>query len=273
MSDLTARASHFEFGENWLSFAREINPERISAAVLALERLFPSGELRGRRFLDIGCGSGLNMLAALKLGAAEVVGIDIDENSVKAARQVLSGLAAGANWQTSCASIFDVTPAQLGRFDVVYSWGVLHHTGNMWLAVTRAADLVAAGGLLAIAIYRKTMFCGMWKVEKRLYARMPRFAQAPVRWVCATAKLARRLLAGENPLAYVREYHRSRGMSWTHDVHDWLGGYPYESALADEVCERIAALGLQMVRQFGPRTPGIGLLGSGGCNEYVARRP
>lgn len=272
MRDLTQRASHFEFGENWLRFTEVVDEGRIAEAIRGLERLFPDGELKGKRFLDIGCGSGLVMLAALRLGAREVIGVDIDENSVAASQRLLTRFALEACWRASCASVFDLDPAQLRGFDIVHSWGVLHHTGDMWRAVAGASRLVAPGGLLAIALYRKTLFCGFWKVEKRLYSSMPASVQTPVRGLYHIALLGRQLVSGQNPIACVRDHHKRRGMSWMHDLHDWLGGYPYESALADEVSARVSALGFEMVRQYGPRTRGIGLLGSGGCNEYVARR-
>ena len=272
MRDLRQRSSHFEFGENWLRFAEVVGEERIAEAIIGLERLFPGGELRGKRLLDIGCGSGLVMLAALRLGASEVIGVDIDENSVAASRQLLTRFAPDACWRASRASVFELDPTQWGEFDIVHSWGVLHHTGDMWRAVEMASRLVITGGLFAIALYRKTLFCGVWTVEKRVYSSMPAIVQAPVRWLYQGALLGRLLLARQNPIAYVRDYRKRRGMSWTHDLHDWLGGYPYESVLPDAVSVRLSALGFEMVRQYGPRTGGIGIFGSGGCNEYVARK-
>ncbi|MFX8620485.1 50S ribosomal protein L11 methyltransferase, partial [Acinetobacter baumannii] len=50
----------------------------------------PADDFKGRSFLDIGCGSGLHALAAMRLGVARVVGVDIDPNSAATARHVLS---------------------------------------------------------------------------------------------------------------------------------------------------------------------------------------
>jgi 2-polyprenyl-3-methyl-5-hydroxy-6-metoxy-1,4-benzoquinol methylase len=268
MRDLRARASHFEFGRNWGDFVENVaNEDRISDAVRGLSKLFPDGELRGRRMLDIGSGSGLSMLAALRLGAAEVVGFDIDENSVAAARSLLERFAPGQRWQVSLASIFDASPGSSQRFDVVHSWGVLHHTGDMWAALANASQWVADDGMLAVALYAKSPFCGLWRLEKRLYTHMHPALQAATRGLYKAADVISKLAHGQNPIKFIRNY-RVRGMSWTHDVHDWLGGYPYQSASPEEVHQHLATLGFSMVRE---NIHGYELLGSS-CDEYVARR-
>ena len=117
--------------------------------------------------MDIGCGSGVHSFAALSLGAASVLAIDIDENSVSTTRSLLSDRAANSTWDTKIASIFDAFPNELGQFDVVYSWGVLHHTGDMWRAIECATRFVGLGGQFAIAIYSATACDKLWKAEKR----------------------------------------------------------------------------------------------------------
>ncbi len=270
-NDLTQRKSHFEFGENWISFLNRISDERIAEAVYGLERLFPDGELRGKRFLDIGCGSGLSMLAALKLGAREVIGVDIDENSVEATHRCMERFAPGEAWGVEQASVFELDGARMGRFDVVYSWGVLHHTGDMWRAVDTAAAMVCDGGMLAIALYRKTRFCGFWRREKYFYSHLPRLLQLPVCWLYQGAFLVAKLAIRQNPITFVRGYQGNRGMSWTHDVHDWLGGYPYQSASPEEVRRYLSNAGFRVVRERIRRAHGLGLFGSS-CDEYVFAR-
>src|SRR6266852_837315 len=144
--NLTERETHFEFGENWKSYARTIDQKRIDFAIKGMEKLFPDG-LAGKAVLDIGCGSGLNALAALSLGAASVTAVDIDENSVNATQTLLTRHASHSKWNTAVISVFDMNPETLGTFDVVYSWGVLHHTGDMWRAIDQAAKFVSVEGL------------------------------------------------------------------------------------------------------------------------------
>lgn len=267
--NLLERKAHFEFGENWKSYAGTIDQSRIDFAVEGMQKLFPEG-LAGKTFLDIGCGSGLHSYAALKLGATFVATIDLDENSVEATRQLLSELSPHSNWSATIASIFDATPQNPGTFDVVYSWGTLHHTGDMWRAIERAGTLVRPGGLFAIAIYAATAFDPMWAAEKRFYAHAPRPVQWIVRQVYTAVLLARITCVGQNPVSFVRSYAQSRGMHFSHNIHDWLGGFPYETAEANELIGRVGANGFTLQRSFLiPRTRG--LLGPG-CNEFVFRR-
>jgi len=75
------------------------------------------------------------------------------------------------DWTIEQGSILDAVWAPLlGTFDIVYSWGVLHHTGAMWTALELAASLVGPRGTLAIALHRRTALCGAWRIEKRLCA-------------------------------------------------------------------------------------------------------
>jgi SAM-dependent methyltransferase len=224
------------------------------------------GDLSDRAFLDIGCGSGLHALAAARLGASPIVAIDIDPRSVETARALLSRFEVPAK-----VAVADILKTRdLGTFDVVYSWGVLHHTGAMHEAITRAAECVRPGGLFAFALYRKTPMCEFWKVEKRLYSRAPKFAQDAWRSLYIAAFAFRQWTLGQSFREFVRQYGKARGMEYYHDVHDWLGGYPYESISPSEVSAAMAALGFERVRDF-VHEPGPGVFGTG-CDEYVYRR-
>jgi 2-polyprenyl-3-methyl-5-hydroxy-6-metoxy-1,4-benzoquinol methylase len=261
----------FAFGRNWQSFVATVTDESIAEAKRGLQRLFPAGELKGRSFLDIGCGSGLSMLAAALLGARPVRGIDIDPQSVAATETLLSRHLPDGNWSLRIASVFDLDPTVDGTFDIVYSWGVLHHTGDMVPAIRKAAALVASGGTFAVALYRKTLLCPLWRREKRFYSQAGRVSQAALRAVYIAAHSAALLVKGRNPVSYASNYRSSRGMSWSHDVHDWLGGYPYESATPDEVVTLLADLGFAVTRMFEMPASKGGLFGSH-CDEFVAHR-
>jgi SAM-dependent methyltransferase len=266
-SDLLGQESHFAFGKNWADYAKLVQEGQIEKAVEGLQRL-AAGSLQGKRVLDIGCGSGLHALAALRLGAAEVVSVDIDPDSVATARALLELHAPGKPWQVLQASIFDADPQSLGCFDVVYSWGVLHHTGDMYGAIRRAAALVAPRGQFIFALYRVTRLCWFWKIEKRWYARAGSRAQAFARSIyVALFRLAHRGTFD----AYVNEYSKNRGMSFYHDVHDWMGGWPYESISPAQVDRLMSDLGMRLVRCFTLEGIRAGVFGSG-CDEYVYGR-
>lgn len=269
--DLTDVSTHFQFGENWADFATGLNEDSVTRARAELGRLIPAERLAGARMLDIGSGSGLSAVAALRLGAAQLVAVDLDPQSVETSRRVLGRFAADADWRVEQASVFDLTPERFGSFDVVHSWGVLHHTGAMWRAVETAARLVRPGGTLAIALYAKTPVCGFWQWEKRLYTAAPGWVRAAVRGVFMAAYLAALVAQGRNPAEYVRSYAAKRGMNWSHDVHDWLGGYPYESATPAEVEAELARQGFRLVASHTRAAPAAGLFGSP-CNEFLFER-
>lgn len=263
--------TRFRFGENWQSFLSTVDEASIAEAERGLIRLFSPEVFQGARFFDIGCGSGLVMLAAARLGA-RVSGVDLDPQSVAAASSLLSRHLPPGTWTVTTRSVFDLHPEKDGRFDIVHSWGVLHHTGDMWTALERATAMAAAGGRLAIALYRKTPFCGFWRMEKRVYAVSPPFAQAAMRATYKAAFLAGLLALRRNPGRWLRDYKSDRGMDWSHDVHDWLGGYPYESAAAKEVTDFLTRRGFVLERELTHSTPATGLFGTG-CDEYVALAP
>jgi 2-polyprenyl-6-hydroxyphenyl methylase/3-demethylubiquinone-9 3-methyltransferase len=263
--------TRFGFGDNWLRFITDLNDEQIAQAQESLRRLLGSSDLTGSTFLDVGSGSGLSSLVARRLGAI-VHSFDFDVDSVASTRSLRDKYFPGdESWIVEQGSILDANfIRRLGTFDIVYSWGVLHHTGAMWKALEGAAQLVAPGGTLAIALYRKTPLCATWRVEKWLYTSAPDFLQAMMRGVYKTAFLTGLVITGHNPTVYVREYRSSRGMNWHRDVHDWLGGYPYESASPEEVKARLEKLGFDTIRSV-ERPAGIGVFGSG-CDEFSCLR-
>lgn len=245
----TAPPDAFAFGRNWQRFiSRELDGERESIAAASLDELV--GSLEGRTFLDIGCGSGLFSLCAHRAGAARVISVDVDADSVASTRQLRARAGSPESWEILHRSILD--PGLLDELqpaDVVYSWGVLHHTGAMYPAIQNAAMLVKPGGRFAIAIYNRVsvglLTSQRWCQIKRAYNRAPRPGQAVMHLGVGLAWLFVKFCRVQNPLREAREYRRARGMALRTDLIDWLGGYPYEFASATEVidfCERSCGL-------------------------------
>lgn len=271
MTDLTSAASHFKFGRNWESYAQLIDANAIAEAEAGLVRLLGPDGVAGRSFIDIGSGSGLHCLAAIRLGASHVTAVDIDADSVRTTKAVLDRYAPHSNPLVAQASVFDLDSDILGRFDVVYSWGVLHHTGDMQRAIHQASRLTADGGLLAVALYRRTLCCRLWRLEKRWYSQASPQRQAQARAIYETLLRWKMRMQGRNYRQWVDTYHSRRGMDYLHDVHDWLGGYPYESISPAGVDRILRPLGFEHLRSFTRRGLQIGLQGSA-CAEYVYRR-
>ncbi len=100
--------------------------------------------LRGRSVLDIGCNAGFYSIAAMRAGAARVLGIDSDPDYLAQAR--FAAEVSGLPIEYRQLSVYDV--GTLGeRFDVVLFLGVLYHLRHPLLAL----DLIhehAAGDLL-----------------------------------------------------------------------------------------------------------------------------
>lgn len=269
-------AGRFAFGENWSDYAARIDEAHVAEAVSGLRRLLGGSDLRGLRFLDIGCGSGVHAVAALRLGAAWVHAIDFDPKSVETARATLARFCPDATWSVERRSVFDLDPEADGRFDVVYSWGVLHHTGDMHAALRSAAALVPEGGRFVFALYRRTVLCPAWKLEKRWYANTTPKAQARARNFLIGLKRTMFAAAGRDFDAYVADYKKRRGMLFEQDMHDWLGGWPYESISPAAVERAMSRLGLAREREFAKGGYFLGVrwteFGSA-CDEYVYARP
>jgi 2-polyprenyl-6-hydroxyphenyl methylase/3-demethylubiquinone-9 3-methyltransferase len=229
--------------------------------------------LAGLRFLDIGSGSGLFSLAARRMGA-RVHSFDYDPQSVNCTAELRRRFFPDdAAWTIEQASVLDESYlAGLGVFDVVYSWGVLHHTGDMWRALDHAQRRVAPEGQLFIALYNDMgTQSARWQRLKRTYASLPRPLRPPFAMLAMLPQesktLARALLRGR-PGEYVRSWTRygeaNRGMSKWRDIVDWVGGYPYEAARVDVIFEFFKARGFDLER--------LHCTGGLGCNEYVFRR-
>lgn len=252
----------FEFGKNWASFSHQLDEKRIEDAKDSLESLFGKTAVEKKSFLDIGCGSGLFSIAAARLGASRVVGLDIDPVSVSTSERNVEKWLGDRSMRVSIqqASALDTDRMELlGRFDLVYSWGVLHHTGNMALALENAAMRVKKNGLFMIAIYNKHWSSPLWRLVKWLYNKVGEFWRKVLILVFTPIIFAAKFLVTfKNPLKM------KRGMDFMHNITDWVGGYPYEYAGVSEMKERLERYGFSLLSV---RTTAVPT----GCNEYVAR--
>jgi SAM-dependent methyltransferase len=263
----------FQFGENWSAFLRVIDEQRIHAAQASLAQMLETDTLLGKRFLDVGSGSGLFSLAARRLGA-RVHSFDYDGQSVACTAELKRRYFDGdGEWIVQEGSVLDEAFLRgLGTFDIVYSWGVLHHTGAMWRAMENVAPLVGEGGKLFISIYNdQGPASRRWAFVKRVYCK----SGPAVRWgvlggvvaLWGSRALARRVFRLRRGVATPREQGaaRTRGMSRYYDLKDWVGGYPFEVATPEAVFDFYRERGFALLRIM---TDG----GGHGCNQYVFQK-
>ena len=234
----------FSFGRNWQNFLQSVDESRLTIAKESLTQFLNMDSLRGKTFLDIGCGSGLFSYAANNLGASKIVSFDVDPISVECCKSLRERAGNPPEWKVYEGSILDANfVSQLDHFDIVYAWGVLHHTGNMWEAIYQSAGLVKQAGYLYIALYNKILtrsggpswIHSFWLNIKKFYNSHPIVAKSVMLPLAMGAYLAMVLARGVNPVTHLRNYRSHRGMSWSTDAVDWLGGYPYEYASVEEV--------------------------------------
>jgi 2-polyprenyl-6-hydroxyphenyl methylase/3-demethylubiquinone-9 3-methyltransferase len=256
-----AAGDRFAFGKNWRNYLTTFDADQLDAAERSIKDLLGVAALRGKSFLDLGSGSGLFSLAARRLGAT-VVSIDYDPDSVSCTAALKAAhFPDDTGWVVRSGSALDhAFMTTLGQHDVVYSWGVLHHTGDMYGAFSRVVSTVAPGGRLCVAIYNDQGWLSRyWAAVKQVYnsglagkalmivLHMPYLFG--LRWLVRTIQ--------RRPV--------ERGMSLWYDMIDWVGGLPFEVAKPEAVFEFFHARGfaLERLKTCGNRS---------GCNEFVLRK-
>jgi SAM-dependent methyltransferase len=266
-------ADRFEFGRNWKRFIRDhLSQEQIEHSKRHLLDFLGLADLRGRSFLDIGCGSGLHSLAAHQSGAHDIFGFDYDPHSVDATLVCRRFAGDPRNWRVVQGSILDEAfVGSLSLADIVYSWGVLHHTGDVWRGIRNAASRVRDGGVFYLALYsadvQKDPPPEFWLDVKRRYNRATWLGKRRMDlwyiWRFAMGQDVRKLPVILARVIGFGGHRRGRGMSFFTDVRDWLGGWPMEFVYDREVIQFCEGCGLVLDK-----------IRTGEANtEFLFRRP
>ena len=254
----------FKFGKNWQSFSKNaLDEQKIDQARKDFQNLFSGIDLKNKTFIDIGFGQGLTLNIAREAGA-NVLGIDIDQDNTNALRELLKKFPKHEEPETRIASILDEefsnNQNSQNRYDIVHSWGVLHHTGRMYEAITNASNLVKNEGYFVISIYNKHWSSPVWRRIKWFYNKSPASVQKLlIGGFYIIIYIAKFIVTGKNPK------NEQRGMDFLHNVVDWIGGYPYEYASINEITKFVNILGFDTLKVISAKVPT-------GCNEFVFRK-
>jgi 2-polyprenyl-6-hydroxyphenyl methylase/3-demethylubiquinone-9 3-methyltransferase len=190
------------------------------------------------------------------------VSFDFDAESVACTKELRESYDPDGPWRVEQGSALDRTfLASLGQYDVVYSWGVLHHTGALWDALDAVTALVAPAGLFWVALYndqgRKSQ---AWAKLKKWYVSTGPIGKKVIHGTVGNALYARSAIGDK-----VRKRTRRRGMDRRRDIVDWIGGWPFEVSSREDVIAFYEERGLQL-----EKVNSVGRLG--GNNEFLFRR-
>jgi SAM-dependent methyltransferase len=242
----------YEFGKNWTGFVkRNVDNERVDIARNHILAFIKRDHLKGLDFLDIGCGSGIHSAAALAAGAEKICSFDYDANSVIATNIVRKRIGEPSNWSVMRGDVLDdAFISSLGKWNFVYSWGVLHHTGDVWRAVDNASKTVAPGGLFYLALYSADVQPDpdFWLRIKREYNLASEWKRRRMEWWYVW-----KYMMQSNPLRFpvvlwrVARHRLTRGMSLFVDIRDWLGGWPMEFTFDADVIKFLDERGFSLV--------------------------
>jgi SAM-dependent methyltransferase len=141
-----AAGSPERFGYEWHTYA-EMRPEYAEQFRRWTVHLSPE-DWRGKIFLDVGCGMGRNSYWPMTFGAAGGMAIDVDQRSLASARQTLAPYPQVEVHERSAYAIDEE-----GRFDIVFSIGVIHHLQAPEKALAAMVKSAKPGGKVLIWVY------------------------------------------------------------------------------------------------------------------------
>jgi len=257
----------FDFGQNWKNFSeKKLNKDKIIQAQHDFKELVKDLDIKNKSFIDIGFGQGLGLLSSIIFGAKSV-GVDINEKCYETLERNKDFFPELKNVDIPIiigsildGSILEKIKSINKTYDILHSWGVLHHTGNMWTAIDNCCQLISQNGIFILAIYNKHWSSRLWYIIKKIYNSSPAIIKRLMIYkFYAIIFIAKFLVTFKNPLK------KERGMSFYYDIVDWIGGFPYEYATKDEIVEYLRYKGFNLIKFTKASVPT-------GCNEFIFRK-
>lgn len=153
-------ASSERFGYEWDTY-RSIEPYKEHYRMQFLRWMHPLTPefFENKEILDAGCGMGRNSYFCMEYGAKRLVAFDLDDRTVRAARQTLSQF---SNAQVVKMDIYALPWRD--EFDFAFSIGVIHHLKDPLAAIASIKRTLKPGGTLLIWVYGREGFETMLKV-------------------------------------------------------------------------------------------------------------
>lgn len=253
----------FSFGQNWKNYASHMDDSAINLAREDIEEWLGKYLITNQRVLDIGSGSGIHSYIFSQKGAKELISFDYDPYSVETTKNFWVKAGKPKTWQIMQGSVLDQDFLnQLGKFNIVYAWGVLHHTGQIWKAIENALSLVETKGYFFVSIYTKGPLYPTHLALKQKYNQASNWGKKYLEFKEIFGHMKQRLKKRKNPFGWNQT--KERGMSVYYDIIDWLGGLPYEVASPTEMTE--------FCQKFGFEVKKMKELPEGGCSQYLFKR-
>ena len=269
----------FSFGSNWNEFidnsiTNKSFDRKLKYCINHLSNTF-SKSIDKKIFIDIGCGSGLFSLAAIKLNASKVLSFDFDLNSVNTTNKLLS--LKGVDKEKANSLQHDIRneiilsnylnaeqSKKIQKF--IYCAGVVHHTGNVYLSMDNVSKLANnKNDEIFISIYNKIpVLTFLWWLEKKIYINVGIWRRlALFIWLFAWSSYW--ILKLQNPIKNIQRYgDNDRGMSFLTDAKDWLGGYPYEPLYKEDVIAFFKKRNFELIN--------FNRGGNWGLNDYLFKK-
>lgn len=140
-----------EYGLGSKEFFQAAVEERYENDAPWIKRLIDSIPVKGKKVLEVGCGMGVDLLEFAKNGA-RVTGIDLVDNHLKLASRLFALNKLEAKLLNADAEDLPFPPE---AFDIVYSFGVLHHTPNTQKAIDEVQRVLRPNGTAIVGLYHK----------------------------------------------------------------------------------------------------------------------